>query len=156
MKNITITRTKNTVSATYLPYAAYQGALTLADMLDGKIGKTAEGFFKADFPTATKAKAFVEAWTGAYEMARNERNAQKSTTSEPTVKKSETKPTASARKPKAHTPKKAKGNGIDFNAFKGTKSEKNRALHAMLVSMGMKDSRTSEYQAVWNARPWAN
>jgi hypothetical protein len=51
--------------------------------------------------------------------------------------------------------RKAKGNGIDFNAFKGTKSEKNRALHAMLVSKGIADSRTPEYKAVWNARPWA-
>jgi hypothetical protein len=51
--------------------------------------------------------------------------------------------------------RKAKGNGIDFTKFQGTKSEKNRALHAMLVSMGIKDSRTPEYMSVWNARPWA-
>ena len=117
MKNIAITRTKTTVTATYLPYPAYKGAIALADMLDGKIGTTAEGFFKADFPTVTKAKAFVEAWTGAYEMARNERNAQKSTTSEPTATKTETKPTASTRKPKADAPKKAKGNKTTLNDF---------------------------------------
>ena len=54
-------------------------------------------------------------------------------------------------------PKSAKGDAkaIDFNAFKGTNSEKNRALHAELVSRGLKDSRSDEYQAIWQARPWA-
>lgn len=153
MKNIAITRTKTTVNATYLPYAAYKGALALADMLDGKIGTTADGFFKADFPTVTKAKAFVEAWTRSYEDARNERNAQKPKASKPTATKGKAKATASSSKKTA--PRKAKGEAFDFNAFKGTKSEKNRALHAMLVSKGIADSRTPEYQAVWTARPWA-
>lgn len=44
---------------------------------------------------------------------------------------------------------------VNFKAFKGTVSEKNKALHAELVSRGMKDSRTAEYQAIWQARPWA-
>jgi hypothetical protein len=56
------------------------------------------------------------------------------------------------RKP---TPAKGDSKVIDFNAFKGTKSEKNRALHAELVSRGLKDSRSDEYQAIWQARPWA-
>lgn len=149
MKNITITRTKNTVSATYLPYAAYQGALALADMLDGTIGKTADGFFKADFPTVTKAKAFVEAWTGAYEMARNERNAQKSSTSKPTATKSTTKPTTSSSKKTA--PRKTKGTKPTLNdfvianplctrdeakayGFKGTRAE----LKALKVALGVR------------------
>ena len=67
-------------------------------------------------------------------------------------KTSSTKKTE-AKKPTA--PRKSKGEAFDFAQFKGTKSEKNRALHAMLVSMGMKDSRTPEYMSVWNARPWA-
>ena len=58
---------------------------------------------------------------------------------------------------KARKPRNAKGVTFDFGKIKGkTNSDKNRALHAQLVSMGMKDSRTHEYQAVWNARPWAN
>ena len=66
------------------------------------------------------------------------------------------KPT-SAKGTRKRKPANAKGddNSIDFNAFKGTKSEKNKALHAELVSRGMKDSRTAEYQAIWQARPWA-
>ena len=144
MKNIEITRTKKTATATYLPYQAYKSALALADMLDGKIGTTAEGFFKADFPTVTKAKAFVEAWTNAYESAHNERNAQKPKASKPTATKGK------------KAPRKAKGEAFDFSKIKGdTKKDKNRALHAMLVGMGITDSRTPEYQAVWNARPWA-
>ena len=42
MKN-TITRTKNTVSATYLPYAAYKSAIALATAHKGEIGKTDKG-----------------------------------------------------------------------------------------------------------------
>lgn len=61
--------------------------------------------------------------------------------------------TSSTKKQTA--PRKAKGNSVDFTQFKGTKSEKNRALHAMLVSKGINDSRTPEYQAVWTNRPWA-
>lgn len=57
--------------------------------------------------------------------------------------------------PRTRKPTSAKGNGVDFNAFKGTNSEKNKALHAELVSRGLKDSRTDEYQTIWQARPWA-
>jgi hypothetical protein len=72
----------------------------------------------------------------------------------PTSEKTEDKPKAT---PRTRKPKSTKGDSkaIDFNAFKGTKSEKNRALHAELVSRGMKDSRTDEYQSIWTARPWA-
>ena len=70
------------------------------------------------------------------------------------------KPTqAKTTKTEKSTPKRtrnAKGNGFDFSAIKGADNKaKNKALHATLVSMGMADSRTPEYQAVWNARPWA-
>lgn len=146
MSNFSIIRTKNTVSASaHMPYGAYKHALGMATDRKAEIGKTEEGFFKATFSSAKVATDFVKKFNADYTEAHNayvtaHADAPKAT---------------SARKPKADTPKKAKGNGIDFNAFKGTKSEKNRALHAMLVSMGIKDSRTPEYQAVWNARPWA-
>lgn len=185
MKNATITRTKNTVNATYLPYAAYKRALALATELGGEIGTTDKGFFKATFANAKTAEKFVKAWTAEY-------NANKKPTVAPTH---EAKPVSKRERQNAYierqiatlekslkaegidpnevvsfdahgTPvmsakasprkaRKAKGNGIDFTQFKGTKSEKNRALHAMLVSMGHADSRTKEYQAVWSARPWA-
>lgn len=196
--------TKNTVSATYLPYAAYKSALALATAHKGEIGKTDNGNFKATFSSAKVAKKFVAEWTAEYNANRKVeptvaptpkakpseaekaldkdvwkfyelaemlgievteahedaisyaraqiRNAQKSTTSKPTATKGKT--TSSTKKPTA--PRKAKGNAFDFSTIKGkTNSDKNRALHAMLVSMGMKDSRTAEYQAIWNARPWA-
>ena len=158
MKNITITRTKNIANATYLPYAAYKRALALATELKGEIGKTAEGNFKATFSSAKVAEKFVATWTAEYEANRKVdlAPAPKSTpTQKPKASKGKTddKSTASATKKTTKKPKASKGNSIDFNAFKGTKSEKNRALHAMLVGMGIGDSRTPEYQAVWSARP---
>lgn len=52
--------------------------------------------------------------------------------------------------------RKAKGNDFDFTAIKGADNKaKNKALHQALVKMGLADSRTAEYQAVWSARPWA-
>lgn len=160
MKNITITRTKNIANATYLPYPAYKRALELATELKGKIDKTAEGNFKATFSSAKVAEKFVTTWTAEYEANRKVKvaptpksvPAQKSTTSKPTATKGKT---ASSTK-KTTAPRKAKGEAFDFSAIKGeTKKDKNRALHAMLVSMGIKDSRTPEYMSVWNARPWA-
>ena len=53
-------------------------------------------------------------------------------------------------------PSKAKGKAFDYSVIKGkTNADKNKALHAALVKAGMKDSRTAEYLAIWNARPWA-
>lgn len=191
MKNaITITRKANTVHATYLPYAAYQSALALATALKGKIGKTAEGNFKATFSSAKVAENFKAQWTAEYEANRkvevaptptqkpkaskgtNANNkvvvtvdgkqflvdasalvpAQTSKKSKPTVAKGKT--TSSTKKTTA--PRKTKGNAFDYSVIKGkTNTDKNKALHATLVGMGMKDSRSAEYQAVWNARPWA-
>jgi hypothetical protein len=71
----------------------------------------------------------------------------------PTEAQTEDKPTP--KKPRPRKPTPAKGNGIDFSTFKGTNSEKNRALHAELVSRGLKDSRAKAYQDIWNSRPWA-
>lgn len=168
MKNITITRTKNIANATYLPYPAYKRALELATAHKGEIGKTAEGNFKATFSSAKVAEKFVAEWTADYEANRKveptvaptpkstPKSTQKSTTSKPTATKGKTKATTSSTK-KTTAPRKAKGEAFDFSAIKGkTKSDKNRALHAMLVSKGIADSRTPEYQAVWSARPWVN
>lgn len=159
MTNNTITRTKNTVSATYLPYAAYKSAITLATAHKGEIGKTDKGNFKATFKTAKIAEQFVNEWTAEYEANRKVEvaPAPKHT---PTKKSSTSKPTATKGKTASSTkktaPRKAKANSVDFGKIKGkTKSDKNRALHAMLVGMGMGDSRTPEYMSVWNARPWA-
>lgn len=75
----------------------------------------------------------------------------------PAKAKGGNKPTPA--KTEKSTPKrgrKGKGDGFDYSTIKGaTKSEKNKALHHALVKMGLADSRTAEYQAVWNNRPWA-
>lgn len=156
MSKITITRTNKSVSATYLPYAAYKSAIALATAHKGEIGKTAEGNFKATFNSVKTAQKFVNEWTAEYEANRKVEvvPAPKSTPKSTPAKKSTTsKPTATKGKT---APRKAKGNSVDFGKIKGkTKSDKNRALHAMLVGMGMGDSRAKEYQAIWNARPWA-
>ena len=66
-----------------------------------------------------------------------------------------TKSTTTKSEPTKRT-RKAKGDGFDFTAIKGADNKaKNKALHQALVKMGMPDSRTAEYQAVWSARPWA-
>ena len=164
MTNITITRTNKSVSATFLPYSAYKRANELATELKGEIGKTDKGFFMATFNSVKTAQKFVDTWTAEYEANRKVEVApvkapkstpkvQKSSTSKPTTTKGKAKASASSTKKSA--PRKAKGNSVDFTQFKGTKSEKNRALHAMLVGNGMGDSRAKEYQAIWNARPWA-
>lgn len=80
-----------------------------------------------------------------------------SSTKKATDKKTSAPKKTSSSSKKA--PRKTKGNGVtfDFGKIKGkTNSDKNRALHATLVKMGLKDSRSAEYLAIWNARPWAN
>ena len=63
---------------------------------------------------------------------------------------------ASKKADKTTAPKRAKGNGFDYGKIKGkTNTDKNKALHATLVGMGMKDSRAKDYQAIWTNRPWA-
>lgn len=163
MSKITITRTKNTVSTTYLPYTAYKEAIALATEYKGEIGKTDKGNFKATFNSVETAKNFVTVWTANYNANRKvevapapkSTSAQKPKASKPTATKGKTtapKKTSSSSK----TPRKSKGNAFDYSVIKGnSKSEKNKALHAVLVGMGIGDSRKPEYQAVWNARPWA-
>jgi hypothetical protein len=160
MQKNTLNRSKNTVSAPYLPYTAYKAFVEGATALNAQIERDAKGATKATFNSVDDAKKFVTNWTANYNANRKVEVAptpkstptQKSTTSKPTATKGKT--TSSTKKPTA--PRKAKGEAFDFGKIKGnTKSEKNRALHAMLVGMGHADSRTPEYQAVWNARPWA-
>lgn len=202
MKNtIALTRTKNTVSATYLPYTSYKRAIELATALKGKIGENADKTFKATFNSVKTAEKFVAQWTAEYNA---NRKVSVEPTKTPTVKPKAskgtntnnfvvvtvdgkeflvdasalvpTKPTASKGKasstkkatdkktttPKKSTtsskkaPRKSKGNAFDYSVIKGkTNTDKNKALHATLVGMGLKDSRTPEYMSIWNARPWA-
>lgn len=158
MKNATITRTKNTVSAPYLPYAAYNALVAKANALNAKIVHNADHTTVVTCKTAKDAKTLVAEWTADYEANKKPSHAPEAY--DPAREYEDLMdgfvPTNAPKKASPRKARKAKGNSVDFNAFKGTKSDKNKALHAMLVSMGMKDSRTAEYQAVWNARPWAN
>lgn len=77
-------------------------------------------------------------------------SSSKKTTPKATPKKS----TTSSKKA---TPSKSKGKAFDFSKIKGKDNQaKNKALHATLVSMGLRDSNAPEYKTIWNARPWAN
>lgn len=88
-------------------------------------------------PTATKGKD--KATTSSTKKTTKTTATKKSTTSS-----------------KKTAPRKTKGEAFNFKAIKGnTNADKNRALHATLVGMGLKDSRTPEYMSIWNARPWA-
>ena len=143
MSIIAINTNKKTATATaHLPYAAYKHACELATALEGTIGRTDDNLFTATFAKAKIAKEFAEKWTADYAEAHAayasaHTDAQK---------------TSSSKK----NTKSGKGNTFNFNKVKGkTNSEKNKALHKMLVDMGIADSRTPEYMSVWNARPWA-
>lgn len=155
-KMFTITGKKATQGA-YMGHAAYESAKALATAHKGKIASESGKMLEVNFKSNADAKAFAEAFETAYAEARKayaEAHAQKAKPSKPTATKGKTsapKKTSSSSKPR-----KAKGNAFDYSVIKGeTKSDKNKALHAMLVSMGIKDSRTPEYMSVWNARPWA-
>ena len=140
---------KKTVNAsTGMHKYAFLKAREIATTLNGAVTTTDDGNFKATFKSVKVAEQFVTEWNAQYEQAQK---AKKKPTAAKGKKQTE-KPTPRKRKP---TSAKGDGKAIDFNAFKGTKSEKNRALHAELVSRGMKDSRSDEYQAIWQTRPWA-
>lgn len=152
MKNtIKLTRKANTVYAPYLPYAAYNALVQLGKDHNAEIGENADHTLRLTFNEVETAKNVVAKWTAEYNANRKVEvaPAPKST---PVKKTASSKPTAT----KGKAPRKAKAKGFDFDSIKGeTKKDKNRALHAMLVSKGIKDSRTPEYMSVWNARPWA-
>jgi hypothetical protein len=163
MKNtIKLTRKANTVCAPYLPYAAYNALVQLGKDHNAEIGENADHTLRLTFNEVETAKNVVAKWTAEYNANRKVEvapvhksvPAKKSSTSKPTATKGKTKATTSSTK-KTAAPRKAKGEAFDFTQFKGTNSEKNKALHALLVSKGIKDSRTPEYMSIWNARPWA-
>ena len=138
MSNFVIKTSKKSVFASaHMPYGAYKALCTLTKDHNGKIGETPEGFFKATFDSVATAKNIKNRFDADYAEAH------------------------AAYAPKPAPVKKApktakKGNAFDFGKVKGkTNKEKNKALHAILVGMGIADSRTPEYMSVWNARPWA-
>ena len=137
MKTAKMNRTRTTVTANkYLAYPAYVSARDLATAHDGTIDTTADKLFTAKFPTATHAKAFVQAWTTAYEKACDDKATA----------------TASVPAPAPKRTRKGKGNSkaVDFGKVKGaTKSDRNKAAHTLIVSTGVK-SGSDEYKALWN------
>lgn len=147
---------KTATQNAFLAFTAYNRAKALVSEHNGKIDSEDGKTIKATFKSNADAKAFADAFERAYTKAHKAyvKAHGKSVKAKAEVK-TEPKKVASARKAEPRKPARAKGNSVDFAKFQGTKSEKNRALHAHLVSMGMKDSRTAEYQAIWNARPWA-
>ena len=165
MKTAKMNRKNTTVTANkYLVYPAYVSARELASAHDGTIDTTADNRFTAKFPTVEHAKAFVQAWTTAYENAREERIAYAQAQSKKygsvfipkvTIDDYATSPCIVDEPTPAPAPKrtrKAKGNGkaVDFTKIKGnTKSERNKAAHALIVSTGVK-SGSDEYKALWD------
>lgn len=124
---------KTATQNAFLAFAAYNRAKALVDEHNGKIDFVDGKNIKATFKSNKIATDFVTAFESEY-----------------------TKAHKAYAKAKGKAPKKSKGNSVDFSKIKGeTNKDKNKALHAQLVSMGIKDSRTPEYMSVWNARPWA-
>jgi hypothetical protein len=156
-KMFTITG-KKAVQGVYLAHAAYESAKALATAHNGKIASSDGKMLEVNFKSNTDAKAFANAFESEYTKAHKayaKAHTQKPKASKPTATKGKNKATASSPK-KATAPKKAKGNAFDYSVIKGnSNSDKNKALHKVLVEMGIKDSRTPEYMSVWNARPWA-
>ena len=143
-KNL-INRSKNTISATaHLPYGAYKALVQLATDHGAEIGKTVKGFLTVTFDEVKTAENVATRFRADYAEAHKAYvNAH---TTEP----------AQEAKPQKSNGGKGKSKSFDFNSVKGnTNKEKNKALHAILVSMGYADSRVPEYQAVWANRPWA-
>lgn len=143
---------KKATQGAYLAHAAYENAKALVLAHNGQIGSADGKMLEATFKSNADAKAFADAFENAYAKAHKAYAKAKGKTAKA---KTEPKTVAPVRKAEPRKPARAKGNSVDFAQFKGTKSDKNKALHAMLVGMGHADSRTPEYQAIWNARPWA-
>lgn len=135
MSNI-IKRNANTITATtYLPMGAYKALVQLARDHEGEIDKTAKGMLRVTFDEVQTAKNVANRFSRDYKKAHE----------------------AYVPKPAAKRVRQAKGKAFDFTKIKGnTTKEKNKALHATLVGMGITNSKSDEYMSVWNARPWAN
>jgi hypothetical protein len=155
----------------------YTQAKATVEKFKGKIGKNGEGKMKATFASVKNAEACkkeFDAWYKPSKTAiREDKPRTQNTAPAPAKGKASSGKIFTDENGKKWTfdtkgnfvpvgepakkdaPKRAKG-GFDFGSIKGkTTTDKNKALHAVLVGMGMKDSRAKEYQAVWNARPWA-
>lgn len=100
MSNFVIKTNKKSVFATArMPYGAYNALKQLALDHNGKIGETAEGFFKADFDSAKTAKEIKTHFDASYAEAhaayvsKSEREPKKDTTkkSKPSSSKKTTK-----------------------------------------------------------------
>ena len=100
--SINFTATRNTVTADkYVPYALYVQNKAIVEQLGGQIVKGNEGFV-AQFPNATKAKAFVS--QAICSMSKTEYNKARKTATKVTAPKKTTAPA----KPK----EKAKNDGF--------------------------------------------
>ena len=139
-----IKRSKNTITqCTRMPYGAYNALRTLAKDHNAEIVEAENGFLTLTFDEVKTAENVANRFRADYAEAHAAYTPKE-------------KPTKKTTKPSSTKKGKGKGNSFDFDSVKGnTKKEKNKALHAMLVGMGMGDSRTDAYQAVWTARPWA-
>ena len=123
---------KTATQNAFLAFAADNRAKALVDEHNGKIDFVDGKNIKATFKSNKIATDFVTAFEREY-----------------------TKAHKAYAKAKGKAPKKSKGNSVDFTQFKGSNSDKNKALHAMLVGKGITNSKSDEYMSVWNARPWA-
>jgi hypothetical protein len=171
---------KSLEAKVFLVGEQYTQAKATVEKFKGKIGKNGEGKMKATFASVKNAEACKKEFDAWYKPSKTAIREDKPRTQNtvPASAKGKAKadiytvdgkeytlkatsdgfvlmpvvPTAPAKKT---APTRAKG-GFDFGSIKGkTNADKNKALHATLVSMGMKDSRSADYQAIWNARPWA-
>ena len=182
MANTFTIKGKKATQGVYMAHAAYESAKALATAHNGKIANNDGKMLELTFKSNADAKAFADAFESAYAKAHKAYAKAHAPAQKPTVAKGKAKTVtvtdangnkytvkasdlapvqapekAPARKAEPRKPARAKGNAFDFGKIKGkTNTDKNRALHAVLVGMGMKDSRDAKYQAIWNARPWAN
>lgn len=149
MANTFTIKGKKATQKAYLAHAAYESAKAHILANKGKIVSEDGKMLVADFESNTNAKTFADAFERDYAKAHKAYAKAKGKTV-----KAKTEPKSDKNAP-TRKPTRTKGNSVDFTQFKGTKSDKNKALHAYLVGIGHADSRTKEYQAVWSARPWA-
>lgn len=149
MFTIKSTRKSTIVTANnFVVGAGYKRMVNLAIALDGIVDTDKKTkLAKITFGDKISAEQFVAQFEHDYAKAHKAYAKQTKSAQGKGTKKT---PSSSKKTTKG------KSKGFDFDSVKGnTKSEKNKALHAMLVGMGHADSRTPEYQAVWSARPWA-
>lgn len=99
---------KTATQNAFLAFAAYNRAKALVSEHNGKIDFIDGKNIKATFKSKAIAEAFVTAFESEYAEAHKAYAKAKG--------KTETKPTASARKPKADAPKKTKGK-VTLNDF---------------------------------------